>query len=53
MTFDSFELAVIDLASRGVRLTVANVASHLHVAPAKAEEWLDQMAREGLSLIHI
>lgn len=47
MTFDSFELAVIDLASRGVRLTVANVASHLHVAPAKAEEWLDQMAREG------
>lgn len=47
MTFDSFELAVIELASRGVRLTVANVASHLHVAPAKAEEWLDQMAREG------
>ncbi|HHH29899.1 MAG TPA: hypothetical protein ENK57_16355 [Polyangiaceae bacterium] len=47
MTFDSFELAVIELASRGVRLTVTNVAANLHVAPAKAEEWLDQMAREG------
>ena len=47
MTFNRFELAVIELASRGVRLTVANVAANLRVAPAKAEEWLDQMAREG------
>lgn len=47
MTFDSFELAVIELATRGVRLTVANVAANLRVAPAKAEEWLDRMAREG------
>jgi len=47
MSFDRFELAVIELASRGVRLTVANVAANLHVAPTKAEEWLDRMAREG------
>lgn len=47
MTKDRFELAIIELASRGVRLTVANVAAHLRVAPNKAEQWLDQMAREG------
>jgi hypothetical protein len=47
MTYDRFELAVIELANRGVRLTVANVAAHLRVTPKKSEEWLDQMAREG------
>jgi hypothetical protein len=47
MSFDRFELAVIELANRGVRLTVANVAAQLHVAPKKAEKWLDDMAREG------
>ncbi|MCA9623848.1 MAG: hypothetical protein KC731_32725 [Myxococcales bacterium] len=47
MTFDQFELAIIELAGRGVTLTVANVAAHLHVTPTKAEEWLDEMAKTG------
>ena len=47
MNYDRFELSVIELASRGVRLTVANVTASLHVEPGKAEEWLDRMAQEG------
>ncbi len=47
MNYDRFELSVIELASRGVRLTVANVTASLLVEPTKAEEWLDQMAQEG------
>ena len=47
MKFERFELAVIDLASRGVRLTVPNVAACLRLEPQKAEQWLDRMAYEG------
>lgn len=47
MKFERFELAVIDLASRGVRLTVPNVAAALRVEPGVAEQWLDRMAYEG------
>ena len=47
MTFEAFELAVMDLASRGVRLTVANVCVHVRVAPSGVEEMLDRMAHEG------
>lgn len=47
MTFEAFELAVMDLASRGVRLTVANVCVHARLAPSRVEEMLDRMAHEG------
>jgi len=47
MNYDRFELSVIELASRGIRLTVANVTASLHVEPSRAEEWLDRMAQEG------
>lgn len=47
MTFEEFELGIIDLASRRVRLTVANVAMHMRMAPSKVEEMMDKMAREG------
>jgi hypothetical protein len=47
MNYDRFELSVIELASRGVRLTVANVTASLRVEPNRAEEWLDRMAQEG------
>jgi len=47
MTFDRFELAIIDLAQRGVCLTIANVAAYTRVPPTRAEEWLDKMAKEG------
>jgi hypothetical protein len=47
MKFEPFELAVIELASRGVRLTVPNVAAALRLEPGKAEQWLDRMAYEG------
>lgn len=47
MTFEAFELAVIDLASRGVRVTVANVAAHARLAPSRVEPMLDRMAEEG------
>lgn len=47
MTFDAFELAVIDLASRGVRVTVVNVAAHTRMPPSQVEPMLDRMASEG------
>ncbi len=47
MNYDRFEMSVIELASRGIRLTVANVTACLHVEPTRAEEWLDRMAQEG------
>jgi membrane protein implicated in regulation of membrane protease activity len=47
MDFESFELAVIDLASRSIRLTVANVSAHARIAPSRVEEMLDRMAQEG------
>jgi hypothetical protein len=42
----AFQVAVIDLASKGVTLTVANVVAHLHVDPDRVEKLLDQMARD-------
>jgi hypothetical protein len=47
MKFHRFELSVIELAHRGMRLTVANVVAHLGTEPAQTEQWLDDMAREG------
>ncbi len=45
MTFSEFELAVMQLAGRGVRLTVANVSAQLGITPTQAEAWLDDMTR--------
>jgi hypothetical protein len=42
-----FQIAVIELASRGVPLTVANVVAHLRIDPERAEKFLDRMARDG------
>ena len=47
MTYEAFELAVIDLASKRVRLTVANVAAFTKVTPTQVEAWLDQMSAAG------
>lgn len=47
MRFDRFEIAALQLASRGVTLTVANVAAHLELPLAQAEAHLDRMARDG------
>lgn len=47
MRFDRFEIAALQLASRGITLTVANVAAHLELPLAQAEAHLDRMAREG------
>jgi hypothetical protein len=47
MTRDDFEVAVIDLASRGVRLTTANVAAFVRLSPGKVEAWLDELAFAG------
>jgi hypothetical protein len=47
MTFHTFEQAVIQLASRGTRLTVANVVAHLSIEPSQAEDWMDEMARQS------
>ena len=47
MTFEAFELAIIDLASRRVRITVANVAMHTRLSPSRVEEMLDRMACDG------
>jgi hypothetical protein len=47
MGYSRFELSIVDLARRGVRITVANVAAHLRMEPAKVEAWLDKMASEG------
>lgn len=47
MQYGAFQVAVIDLASKGVPLTVANVVAHLHIDPTRAETFLDRMARDG------
>ncbi len=47
MTHEAFELAVIDIASQGIKITVANVAAKVRLAPAHVEEMLDRMASEG------
>ncbi|MDI1475857.1 helix-turn-helix domain-containing protein [Polyangium sp. y55x31] len=48
MSYESFQIDVIELGSRGVPLTVANVVAHLRVPPARVQRALDRMAREGL-----
>jgi len=45
--YDRFQIAIIDLAARGVRLTVANVVAELGLIPQRVEQMLDQMTREG------
>ena len=47
MKLDDFEMAVIDLAHDGVRLTVPNVVARLKVPPTKAEAWLDELGAKG------
>lgn len=47
MRFDRFEIAALQLASRGVSLTVANVAAHLELSLDQAEAHLDRMAEAG------
>jgi len=42
----AFQVAVIDLASKDVVLTVANVVAHLHLDPSQVEMLLDRMARD-------
>ncbi|TKD06244.1 hypothetical protein [Polyangium fumosum] len=48
MSYESFQIEVIELGSRGVPLTVANVVAHLRTPPARVQQGLDRMAREGL-----
>ncbi len=43
----NFQVAVIDVAWRGVPLTVANVVAHLRIDPELVERDLDRMARDG------
>jgi hypothetical protein len=47
MKFEQFQVAVIELASRGTRLTIANVVAAVRLEPAIAEQWLDEMAQSG------
>ncbi|MDC3958256.1 hypothetical protein [Polyangium jinanense] len=48
MNYERFQVEVIELGSRGVPLTVANVVAHLRTPPARVQGGLDRMAREGL-----
>ena len=47
MKLKDFEMAVIELAHEGVRLTIPNVVARLKVKPKQAEDWLDGLAKEG------
>ncbi len=47
MKLKDFEMAVIELAHEGVRVTIPNVVARLKVKPDQAEKWLDDLAREG------
>jgi len=47
MERDRFESEIIELASQGVPITVANVASRMKLPPRKAEAMLDEMIRSG------
>lgn len=47
MEYSRFQVAVINLASRGTRITVANVVAKLEVDPDEAELHLDRMQRGG------
>ncbi|MRG91112.1 hypothetical protein [Polyangium spumosum] len=48
MSYERFQVEVIELGSRGVPLTVANVVAHLRTPPDRVQRGLDRMAREGL-----
>ncbi len=47
MDYVTFQIAAIDLAAKGVPLTVANVVAHVHIDPARTELFLDRMTRDG------
>lgn len=47
MDYVEFQIVVIDLAAKGVPLTVANVVAHMHIDPERTEMFLDRMARDG------
>jgi hypothetical protein len=47
MKYEEFQVTVIELASQGTVLTVANVVALTRLEPAQVEGWLDQMTREG------
>jgi len=47
MKLKDFEMAIIELAHQGVRLTIPNVVARLKVKPKQAEDWLDGLAKEG------
>lgn len=53
MDYVEFQIAVIDLAAKGLPLTVANVVAHLHVDPARTETFLDRMTRDGRTDIEV
>jgi hypothetical protein len=48
VSYENFQVEVIELGSRGVPLTVANVVAHLRTPPERVQRGLDRMAREGL-----
>ncbi|MBW2454623.1 MAG: hypothetical protein JRI68_08935 [Deltaproteobacteria bacterium] len=45
MKLKDFEMAIIELAHEGVRLTIPNVVARLKVKPKQAEAWLDDLAK--------
>ncbi len=47
MDYAKFQVAVIEIASDGTRLTLANVVARLGLDLGRAEQMLDRMAREG------
>jgi hypothetical protein len=47
MKLEDFEMAVIELAHTGVRITVANVVVRLKLPPTQVEAWLDELATKG------
>lgn len=47
VAYEDFQLAVLELATSGMTLTVANVSLRTRLAPVEVEPWLDRMVREG------
>ena len=47
MDYPQFQVAVVELASEGTLLTVANAVVGLRIGAAEAERHLDRMTREG------
>jgi len=48
VSYEDFQVEVIELGSRGVPLTVANVVAHMRTPPERVQRGLDKMARDGL-----